>query len=178
MRTVTEALHFEGIYVDSTKAKRINRTVSKRAAELMALSTKKDYPKLTVLEHTLPLKAMYNELLVVGQQFTFEDVKAHFRTKMRECPLVTVTLEENDLLVNHLLPADRYLTAGIEIGVVEEMTFGSTPVWTRLATQLKVVPDDPETDDDQEAPLTKEVQEVGDRRGHMSWGPGDIEFLK
>ncbi|OBQ83546.1 hypothetical protein A9K71_23555 [Mesorhizobium sp. WSM3873] len=113
---------------------------------------------------------MYNTLLESSREFSFGEIEAYFSNTMRECPLVTVTREEDRLLNNDLLPTERYLQAGIEIGEVEEMTFGTTPEWTPLGAQVEVVPDEP---DEGGSPAGGAI---ADRRDHMSWGPGDIEI--
>ncbi|MBZ9812474.1 hypothetical protein [Mesorhizobium sp. CA7] len=172
MRTTTEAFHFSGKYYASTLAKGINLTISRRAAELMAVSNRAEFSKGTILEHMLPLKAMYAEMLTFGNQVSFEQIVSYFADTLQKCPLVTVTREEDRRLRNDLPHAERYPAAGIEIGTVDAMTFGSMPKWTPLKRRGQIMPDNPGVEGDADLHPEEHVA----RRGHLSWGAGDLEF--
>ncbi|ESW66767.1 MULTISPECIES: hypothetical protein [unclassified Mesorhizobium] len=171
MRTTTEAFHFSGRYYASTLAKGINLTISRHAAELMAVSNRAEFSKGTILEHMLPLKAMYAEMLTLGSQVSFEQIVSYFTDTLQKCPLVTVTKEEDRRLRNDLPHPERYPAAGIEIGSLDAMTFGSMPRWTPLKREDLIVPGNPEVEGEADF---EPVQAA--RRGHLSWGAGDLEF--
>jgi hypothetical protein len=89
IRTVSEAVHFNGQYRNSTDAKSHNLIVSRGAAALIPqCATKRDFETLTVLEHPLTIKQMYNaHLLPLASSATFGSVVEVFRY----FPLITVT---------------------------------------------------------------------------------------
>jgi hypothetical protein len=127
MRTITEALYF-GEYRNSTEGKLTNLTVSKKVFYLLAACAPAEFPKRTVLEHPLPLKRMYLDLM---EQANSMNIELATRSLSRY-PLVTVTKQEDRDLkpTGWASPAERYANAKIEIGRVNAIIFGTTPQWT------------------------------------------------
>jgi hypothetical protein len=133
VRTVTEALSFGKYcdakpekYCDSTKAKSINRRMSRAAAELMRRSSKREFETGTILEHQMTIRQLREQLrskVGLDRQSAIDILASH--------PLVTVTNNENELLTenkhhNKGEPELRYRGAQIEIVEVEEIIFTET----------------------------------------------------
>jgi hypothetical protein len=124
VRTISEAVHFDGQYRNSTEAKSHNLIMSRSAAELIPQCTgKREFEKQTVLEHPLPIKWMYIDfLLPLGANAAFGSVVE----AIGSFPLITVTQKENLRLTNRvrLTPRQRYGNAGIEVGCVDRIAWG------------------------------------------------------
>jgi hypothetical protein len=120
-------------YKDSTELKRINFFVSQNAWPLIA-GTKKDFETGTILEHLLPLDKMYFKLQKQQEQLTLtseSNVDA-----LCYWPLITVTSDEDNELkkLSRLTdPLERYAKAGIVVGRVETINFGTEPVWKPIS---------------------------------------------
>lgn len=127
MRTVSECLHFEGKYYNSTKGKTLNRYISKAAASLIETSSKGEFAKGTILEHPNPLEKIYQQLLTT-EKIDDSDIVA----ALCEYRLITVTKKENGALKHKGWkdPMERYSNANIEVGFVENIVFGTRPTWS------------------------------------------------
>ncbi|MBR1223771.1 hypothetical protein JQ600_02515 [Bradyrhizobium sp. AUGA SZCCT0176] len=137
VRTVTEALSFGKYcengkpekYCDSTKAKSINRRMSRAAADLMGRSSRREFETGTILEHQMTIKQLREQLssrIGLDRESAIEILSSH--------PLVTITTAENEMLTKNKHhtkgePNLRYSGAQIEIVEVEKIVFaGKTSV--------------------------------------------------
>jgi hypothetical protein len=131
IRTVSEAGHFDGQYRNSTEAKSHNLVMSRGAAELITrCANRRDFERLTVLEHPLTIKQMYNDhLLPLASSATFSSVVSIFRY----FPLITVTRKENRRLTHRdkMSPHERYKNARIEVGHVDKIVWGRSCTFKR-----------------------------------------------
>lgn len=158
LRTVTETIQF-GQFYGSTYGKLINRTMSREAANLLVDHNAASFARATVLEHSKPLKILYEELL--DQPLSRVGLNKFLCNQMKWYPLVTVTKAEDRRLRNEGMPHERYRNAAIEVGTVSEVTFNATPVWTTWPEALQMLVDATDGENEKERDL--------------AWGEGDIE---
>jgi hypothetical protein len=140
VRTVTEALSFGKYctkpekYCNSTKAKSVNRRMSRAAAELMRRSSKREFEKGTILEHQMTIKQLREQLrskVDLDRLSVIEILGSH--------PLVTVAFAENELLTknkhhNKGDPDFRYINAKIEVIEVDEIVFSEKKLRREVKT--------------------------------------------
>jgi hypothetical protein len=153
MRTITESLHLvqwhspvpKRKYKNSTELKWINLFVSQNALTLIA-GAREAFGAENVLEHPLPLDKMYlklQEQRTLKLQEQLELTSENIVDVLGYWPLITVRSDEHAKLsdVDKQLkklsrltdPVERYEKAGIVVGRVKAIKFGTEPVWEPIS---------------------------------------------
>ena len=104
-----------GFNSGSRGVKKKNKNISKKALELKDRYSEEEFHNLTINEHQLPLKDIWDWMIENKNTITVKKVL----DKFFEYPFITVTKEEN-LSLNKikkkmLSPEERYQICGIEI---------------------------------------------------------------
>jgi len=99
----------------SRGVKKKNKNISKKALELKDRCSDEEFHNLTINEHQLPLKDLWDWMIENKNTITVKKIL----DKFFEYPFITVTKEENSSLnkikKKNLSPEERYQNCGIEI---------------------------------------------------------------
>jgi hypothetical protein len=105
LRTITEAAAFDGVYRNSTQAKKYWRRVSKGAEEMLTRGcTEQEYYQGTIFEHPESLRHIYRRLQALRDTLTPEMV---WELSCKHEP-VTVTRDEDEKLPDDPDAIKRY----------------------------------------------------------------------